>query len=28
VPSFFVAFNAGVSHGRKQALDQISSLAP
>ncbi len=28
VPSFFVAFNAGVSHGRQQALDQISSLAP
>jgi hypothetical protein len=27
VPSFFVAFNAGVSHGRQQALDQISLLA-
>jgi hypothetical protein len=28
VPGFFVAFIAGVSHGRQQALDQISSLAP
>jgi hypothetical protein len=28
MPSFFMAFNAGVSHGRQQSLDQISSLAP
>lgn len=27
VPSFFVAFNAGVTYGRQQALDQISPLA-